>query len=220
MHTTSDLFMMPHCTTGIVFVSLSFGAARSDVCSFGGTNVDTTSEPFKVAGQYLDLRDTASCNGNITSIRYCYLLNDTNSPESDNATQSFFVRIWRESNDCYKLVKEYEIIIGNTVDDNASSSLNKTNCSRVPVHSDATFEVLSGDVIGLYFELETFGLLATIPSSNSESNSSDYELHFDTRASNEVRFNETITLGDLSIRESLHYGIQVQIGKPCMFINI
>lgn len=184
---------------GIFFLSMPY-KARSEVCSFGANDIDSLSKPLSInPGRYFDLNNTASCDGNITSIRYCLL--DT------NPTNNFSVQIWRKANDGYTMMKEYPINVTMSHNDGILINNSNTVCKRITINGENSFQVFTGDIIGLYFETATFGILAT------SSSHSDYGLYYDTRTGTEVQEEMSVALTDLSFNTTIQYHLKVQVGK-------
>ncbi len=181
--------------------------AQSEACLFGTNGIDSQSKPLSInPGHYFDLNNTALCDGNITSIRYCSL--DT------NATNNFSVQIWREANGGFTMMKDYPINV--TLSQNDGILINNSNavCKRVIISGDNSFQVFAGDIIGMYFETETFGIFATTSSIHElETSHSDYGLYYDIRSGNKVQEEMRIALTDLSFNTTIQYHLKVQVGK-------
>lgn len=168
------------------------------VCSFGrGDNQTALSSPLVTIGQYLDLNNTAPCDGIVQSIRYCTF---------ESIIGNFSVGIWRPTGNNYTMLKEYILSTPPVM----SESANDIVCQQMMVTVNQSIQVATGDIIGLYIESAD---LDVITSSFNESSSSIGGLYSDTRTVSETRDSTTIQSGDLIFNSSLQYNIQIEIGE-------
>ena len=170
----------------------------STQCIIGTSDVNPTI-PRANSGQYIDLQHPATCRGNITAWHFCYY-----TESIDANVYTLFFRVWRSRNtNNLDLVHEYQQ--SSEVGDQSQAGV--VICENVTLQVSEYFEVLPGDVVGVYvpFLIPTVSIVAN--------NAVGSQLQFDTRENVEAFTSDRIQTRELIDLQAVEIHLFARVGK-------